>query len=195
MFETDRFIEDCHAALREADARGAVQEIVARAAAHPAQVVRALGEPVRGEIQTIYTGADMTILNLLWGPRLFAGPHDHRMWAVIGIYGGEEHNVFYRRTADGLARQGEKKLVTGDVTALGENAIHAVRNPLDKITAAIHVYGGDFFQTPRSEWDEETFEERPYDVQRVKRLFEESNALLQEMAPGPPTTDAAVRTV
>lgn len=184
MFDTDRFIEDCRAALCEADPKAAVQEIVSRAVAHPAQAIRALGEPVRGEIQTIYTGEDLTIVNLLWGPRMSVYPHDHRMWAVIGIYGGEEHNVFYRRKPEGLARQGERKLLTRDVAALGENAIHAVTNPLDKITAAIHVYGGDFFQTPRSEWDEKTFEERPYDVEHVKRLFEESNALLQEAAAG-----------
>ena len=182
MFDTDRFIEDCHAALREADPKAAVQEIVSRAVADPAHAIRALGEPVRGAIQTIYAGDDMTILNVLWGPRMSAYPHDHRMWAVIGIYGGEERNLFYRREAEGLARQGERKLRTRDVAALGVNAIHSVTNPLDKITAAIHVYGGDFFHTPRSQWDEETFEERPYDVEQVKRLFEESNALLQEVA-------------
>ena len=184
MFDTDRLIEDCRAALEEADPKAAVQEIVTRTVAHPDQVIRALGEPVRGEIQTIYAGDDMTILNFLWGPRMSAYLHDHRMWAVIGIYGGEEHNVFYRRRAEGLARQGEQKLLTKDVAALGENAIHAVTNPLDKITAAIHVYGGDFFHTPRSEWDEEPFEERPYDIEHVKRLFEESNALLQESMAG-----------
>ena len=184
MFDTDHFIEDCRTALQEADPKAAVQEIVSRAVAHPAQMIRALGEPVRGEIQTIYTGEDMTIVNLLWGPRMSVYPHDHRMWAVIGIYGGEERNVFYRRKDEGLARQGERKLVTKDVAALGENAIHAVANPLDKITAAIHVYGGDFFHTPRSEWDEETFQERPYDIENVKRLFEESNALLQESMAG-----------
>ena len=25
-------------------------------------------------------------------------PHDHRMWAVIGMYGGQEDNAFYRRS-------------------------------------------------------------------------------------------------
>jgi predicted metal-dependent enzyme (double-stranded beta helix superfamily) len=53
--------------------------------------------------------------------------------------------------------------------------IHAVTNPLEKITAAIHVYGGDFFAVPRSEWDPNTFEERPFDVAAAMRVFEESN--------------------
>ena len=24
-------------------------------------------------------------------------PHEHRMWAVIGMYGGQEDNAFFRR--------------------------------------------------------------------------------------------------
>ncbi len=35
--------------------------------------------------------------------------------------------------------------------ALQEADAHAVTNLLDQITAALHVYGGDFFATPRSE--------------------------------------------
>jgi predicted metal-dependent enzyme (double-stranded beta helix superfamily) len=26
-------------------------------------------------------------------------PHDHRMWAVIGVYTGREDNIFWRRVA------------------------------------------------------------------------------------------------
>ena len=38
------------------------------------------------------------------------------------------------------------------------------------------MYGGDFFATPRSEWDPETLQERPYDVDRARRTFAEANA-------------------
>jgi hypothetical protein len=46
------------------------------------------------------------------------------------------------------------------------------------LTGAIHVYGGDFFGTARSEWDPETLLEQRYDVEKNMRLFEEANALL-----------------
>jgi hypothetical protein len=36
-----------------------------------------------------------------------------------------------------------------------------VSNPLKRLTDAIHVYGGDFFATPRSEWDPDTLEDTP----------------------------------
>lgn len=38
-------------------------------------------------------------------------PHDHRMWAVMGIYGGGEHNTFYRRAKQGLEQHGTKELM------------------------------------------------------------------------------------
>jgi predicted metal-dependent enzyme (double-stranded beta helix superfamily) len=69
---------------------------------------------------------------------------------------------------------------TRDTIPLGAAIIHAVTNPLDQITGAIHVYGGDFFATSRSEWDPRTFEEHPYDMEHTMRAFEESNAQLRD---------------
>jgi predicted metal-dependent enzyme (double-stranded beta helix superfamily) len=178
MFEKERFIDACRAALKERDAQVAIRELVAQAVAEPAQIVRVLGEPKRAGVETIYRGGDLTILNLCWGPGMQFKPHDHRMWAVIGIYGGREQNTFYRRSDGGLTRHGTKELNAKETIPLGASIIHAVTNPLDQITAAIHVYGGDFFAQPRSEWDLKTFEERPYDVEDTIRAFEASNERL-----------------
>ena len=183
MFETERFIEDCRAALTENDTHSAIRELVAAAVTTPSEIIRALGEPKRAGVETIYRAKDLTILNLCWGPYMRFKPHDHRMWAVIGIYGGREHNTFYRRSKQGLEQHGTKELKAKDATPLGAAVIHAVTNPLDQITAAIHVYGGDFFDTPRSEWDPESFEERPYDIEDTIRAFEKANERLREQGP------------
>jgi predicted metal-dependent enzyme (double-stranded beta helix superfamily) len=112
-------------------------------------------------------------------------PHNHRMWAVIGVYTGGEDNIFWRRLPEGRAGQveaaGAKSLRAGDCTTLGRDIIHSVTNPLPRLTGAIHVYGGDvyggdFFAADRSEWDAETLDERPYDVEKAKRMFEEAAA-------------------
>src|SRR5205814_9129458 len=71
---------------------------------------------------------------------------------------------------------GAKALGEGDAEPLGRDIIHTVTNPLDRLTGAIHVYGGDFFATPRNEWDPETLVEAPFDVQTTMRLFEDANA-------------------
>jgi predicted metal-dependent enzyme (double-stranded beta helix superfamily) len=176
MFETERFIELCRAALKENNAQAAVRELVAEAVSDPKAVMRAFGEPTLAGVNKIYVSPDLTILNLCWGPRMTLRPHDHRMWAVIGIYGGREENTFFRRDGDTLRQHGTKELNAKDTIPLGESIIHGVTNPLDQITAAIHVYGGDFFAQPRSEWDPQTLKEHPYSVEATIAAFEASNA-------------------
>jgi predicted metal-dependent enzyme (double-stranded beta helix superfamily) len=179
MFDKERFIDECRALLKEKRAQAAIRELVARAVSDPAQIFRELGEPKLSGVQTLYRAGDLTILNLCWGPQMVFKPHDHRMWAVIGIYTGREQNFFFRRGAGGLERHGLKELNPKDTVPLGAAIIHAVTNPLDQITGAIHVYGGDFFATPRSEWDPRTFQEQPYDVEHTMRAFEEANDRLR----------------
>jgi predicted metal-dependent enzyme (double-stranded beta helix superfamily) len=52
----------------------------------------------------------------------------------------------------------------------------SVANPLRTFTGAIHVYGGDFFGTPRSEWTPDTLTERPFDLERARAVYAEANA-------------------
>ena len=178
MFQSERFIEDCRRALEEQNPHAAAREVVARAVSEPDRILKSLGEPKLSGIQTLYRSDALTVLNVLWGPGMTLYPHDHRMWAVIGIYSGREDNSFYRRSESGLVAHGAKRIDLKDTLPLGEAVIHAVTNPLDRITAAIHVYGGDFFAVPRSEWDPRTFQERPFDIGHAKAVFEEANKRL-----------------
>jgi predicted metal-dependent enzyme (double-stranded beta helix superfamily) len=152
-----------------------VREIVARAVRAPGEVLRALGEPQRAGFHAIHRSPELTILNLVWGPWMTLRPHDHRMWAVIGIYGGVEDNEFFRRAPDGLIPTGGRQAEERDVLLLGDDVIHAVSNTQAKFTGAIHVYRGNFFTKPRSEWDPETFDERPFDVESAQRVFADAN--------------------
>jgi hypothetical protein len=58
MFEKERFIEECRAALKELGSHAAVRELVARIVSEPTQLVRVLGEPRRAGVETIYKPAD-----------------------------------------------------------------------------------------------------------------------------------------
>ena len=179
MFDLDRFIEDCRAAVAQDSSHRAARELVARAVSDPAGVLAGLGEPQRAGVEPLYRSETLTILNVIWGPRMTIMPHDHRMWAVIGIYTGREDNIFWRRMAGvddcRIEAAGAKSLGERDAEPLGRDIIHSVTNPLARLTGAIHVYGGDFFALARSEWDPETLLERAYDVQKNMRLFEEAN--------------------
>ena len=107
-------------------------------------------------------------------------PHDHRMWAVIGVYSGREDNIFWRRVAGGagglIEAAGAKSLGERCAEPLERDVIHSVTNPLERLTAAIHLYGGDFYGAKRSDWDPETLLERDYDFALHRRMFEEANA-------------------
>jgi predicted metal-dependent enzyme (double-stranded beta helix superfamily) len=175
-FDIDQFIADCRAA-RDADpSHKLVREVVARAVADPAALLKGLGEPRQSQVQKLYHSDTLTILNVIWPPKITVMPHDHRMWAVIGVYSGREDNIFWRRLPGGAGGKveaaGAKALSVGDAEPLGHNIIHSVTNPIGRLTGAIHVYGGDFFGAERSEWDPETLLEGPYDVARAMRLFD-----------------------
>jgi predicted metal-dependent enzyme (double-stranded beta helix superfamily) len=182
MFETERFVEDCRLALAEDRSHKGVREVLARAVATPGDIVAAFGEPTEARVDILHHSPDLTALHVVWAPHMSVRPHDHNMWAVIGIYGGGEDNIFWRRTEDGIEAAGAEAIRTGDAVPLGPSIVHSVTNPLDKFTGAIHVYGGDFFAAERSEWDPENFAEMPYSMEETKRLFSEANARHKALA-------------
>jgi len=176
MFDKDRFIEDCVAAVGAG--QQAVREVVSAAVSDSAAVMAALGEPRQAGITPLYRSSELTVLNFAWAPCMSLMPHNHQMFAVIGIYSGREDNVYWRRNETSIEAAGAKSLGAGEVATLGRNIIHSVLNPIGKMTCALHVYGGDFFapDEPRSEWDHETLREQPWDIDRVRTLFAEAEA-------------------
>jgi predicted metal-dependent enzyme (double-stranded beta helix superfamily) len=184
-FDRERFSADCRAALADSSPERAVREVVARAVSEPSAVLATLGEPKRAAIVALHRSPELTVLNVIWAPHMTIMPHDHRMWAVIGVYSGREDNIFWRRIDDeGVTGEpgskveaaGARALSSRDAIPLGRDIIHSVTNPIAAFTGALHVYGGDFFSVDRSEWDPGTLRERPYDVQRALRLFEDANS-------------------
>jgi predicted metal-dependent enzyme (double-stranded beta helix superfamily) len=172
----ERFIEDCLAAHAADKTHKAVREVVARAVSDPAAVLRALGEPKRAEVQKLYHSGGLTILNVIWAPYMTIFPHNHRMWAVIGVYTGREDNIYWRRSGERIEAAAAQALCVRDAVPLGQDIIHSVTNPIPRLTGAIHVYGGDFFAAERSAWDPESLVEGPYDGESTMRFFEQQNA-------------------
>ncbi len=179
MFDRDQFVADCQAALKDAHPEKAVREVVARAVADPAGVLKGLGEPEQGGVQKIHAAPDLTIINVIWSKYMTILPHNHEMWAVIGIYTGREDNIFWRRIKDEdggrIEAAGAKALGVKDAVPLGRDIIHSVTNPIPRLSGAIHVYGGDFFGVSRSEWNPETLIERPYDVSKNLKVLAGAN--------------------
>jgi predicted metal-dependent enzyme (double-stranded beta helix superfamily) len=179
MFDVDQLIDDLIAAREDAEPRVAVKEVLTRAVADPGPITDAL-PPARAEIVPLHSSPTLTVLKVVWTPGMSFRPHDHGTWAAIGIYTGGEDNTFFRRADRGLVESGGKELRPGDVALLGDDTVHSVANPTAQHAGAIHVYGLDLFAQARSEWDPDTFEQRPYDSAAVFEYFEAQNQAFEQ---------------
>lgn len=177
--DIDAFVADCVAASNESEPQAAVAAVLERGVSDPAAMLAGVGEPTEAGLKVFHRSPALTIFAATWTPQMNLMPHNHRMWSLIGIYTGREDNIFWRRSERSVTAHGAKCLFEGDVARLPDTAIHSVTNPLERFTGGIHIYGGDFFATTRSQWDPETREEQPSDGDVIRGIFERANAKLR----------------
>ena len=171
----ERFVQDCVAANNEREPQAAVLEVLKRALHTPRAMLAAVGEPHEAGITVLHRSKTLTILNAAWTPQMNLMPHNHLMWANIGIYTGREDNILWRRAPRRIEATGAKALFEGDVASLPPDVIHSVTNPLLRFAGGIHIYGGDFFATTRTQWNPETLAEEPSDGAAIRKMFEREN--------------------
>ena len=179
--DLERFVADCVAANQGGDAQQAVKEVLARGVHEPAAMLAAVGEPTEAGLEVLHRAPTLTIFAATWTPQMNLMPHNHLMWALIGIYTGREDNIFWRRSAAGVTAYGAEALFAGDVGVLPADVIHSVTNPLERFTGGIHIYGGDFFATARSQWNPETRAEEPSDGDTIRGIFSRANERMRRM--------------
>jgi len=119
-----------------------------------------------GRLKILHDEPGLTVVHVAVNPGFVSSPHDHRTWAVIGVYEGQEDNTFYRLRGDSrrIEEAGGRTLQDRDVMMLGEDAIHKIANPRAATLAALHVYGRNIFQIERSAWDQATGTEHPFEL-------------------------------
>src|SRR5438876_197993 len=127
MLDVDQFVSECQASLLEAEPRLAVSDLLERTLADASSVERAL-PATRGELTKLHHSPDLTVLKVVWAPGMSIWPHDHQMWAAIGIYAGQEDNTFFRRVDGCLEARRTRELATNDVVLLGAAAL-----PIDRL--------------------------------------------------------------
>jgi len=151
-FDPDGFVTKCRAALLDDDPAKAVHEVVAAAVVAGAAIDAALGVENATYPSALYKSPELTVQRITWWPGYQSLPHEHRMWAVVGVYDGVEVNRTYRRSASALEPIATHEVGVADVIALDDTAVHSVENPLRTRTAGLHVYGGPILTQPRSAW-------------------------------------------
>ncbi|HKV56501.1 MAG TPA: hypothetical protein VJN94_17840 [Candidatus Binataceae bacterium] len=159
MYELEDLLRELREALRKDDF-GAMQESVRRAVG---------AKPLTAEIgasRLLHSEPGLTVLHTAVNAGFESPPHDHRTWAVIGVYDGQEDNAFYRLIGDSrvIEECGGRSLCAKDVMMLGPNAIHKIANPRESKLIALHVYGQNIFEIERSAWAPATGLERPFNL-------------------------------
>lgn len=166
-FELERFSGACLEAARAPDGARRVLELMRTAVSDADGIKRAVApnEPGKTMLDApLFRSPELLVLNAALLPNLRSPAHDHRMWAVIGIYEGQENNVFYRRTGAGIEEVNRREVRAGEAILLAPGVIHAIANPRGSQTLGLHVYGGDLVSAKRSMWRPGSGEELAYDA-------------------------------
>lgn len=152
MFTIDRLVEECLEALDEDRPQVAVADVLRRAVKDPK--VSSVLTPDRSAFGVLHRSERLTVLHVALPPSAGSTPHEHLMWAVVGIQAGQEDNAFFRKDELRIEPSGGRSVNEGEVLVMGDDTVHSIRNPRSGYSSAIHVYGGDLMGAPRREWIE-----------------------------------------
>jgi predicted metal-dependent enzyme (double-stranded beta helix superfamily) len=156
MFSLDRFINACRAAAAKPDAQAAVAAVLADAVGHTNLWDRHLstiqGADDRG-VARLFVDDSLTLLHVNLAPGFVSRIHSHGLWTAVGVYEGQEDNLLFGLSGDGVVQVGRRAVGVPDVLQLRANSIHAIANPLDRPLRAFHAYGGDLRVSVRHRWD------------------------------------------
>jgi predicted metal-dependent enzyme (double-stranded beta helix superfamily) len=156
LYTLDSLLEELRQALGTGSP-AALADVVRRAIRE-----KPVGET--GSTRLLHSEPGLTLLHTVVNPGFASPPHDHRTWAVIGVYHGQENNNFYRLVGNNrkIEKTGGRELREGEVLTLPINAIHRISNPRQEKLIALHVYGQNILEIERSSWDPASGEERPF---------------------------------
>jgi predicted metal-dependent enzyme (double-stranded beta helix superfamily) len=166
MFSIEEFVVLCRRALQSEDPAGTVAALLRDALQDRSEVAAAIHQwraNGGGAYGAIHRARDLTILHATVTPGFESPRHNHTMWAVIGVFEGQEDNTFYRLAENGIEEVGHTAICAGDAQVLAPDVIHRIANLMPGPLEAIHVYGGDLLGTERAMWDDHTGAERRFD--------------------------------
>ena len=118
--DVDRFVDDVKRARMETESQKAVEEVLKRAVSNPR--VRPEGSrrtsPRRASTPHLSRGRPDHPQCGLGAPLMMLLPHNHNMWASIGIYTGREDNIIWRARANAVEAAGAASLSEREVFPL-----------------------------------------------------------------------------
>ena len=83
-FNLEKFINDCQDAIKLDHAKSAISKLLAKVVTKPDEICQEVGQPSSAKIERLHVSSELTIINVVWAPKMTILPHNHNMWAVIG---------------------------------------------------------------------------------------------------------------
>ena len=169
MSATEEFVARCVSAVA-ADGRSDATREVVEQAVHDRRLTEELS--LDPGVRLLHNGEDVTVLHVVMAERpLGAGepiPHNHLMWAVIGVTHGSEQNAFFERSEHTIKPSNGRVVTEGEVIVMDKDTIHSVKNPsTSRLSSALHIYGGDLIGAEKTMWCDPGLSEQPFDLFQV----------------------------
>lgn len=111
----------------------------------------------------LYRSDDLVLFSLVIPPEVETPVHDHLAWGLVGLYGGQQEESFYRRVDEMDNDIGPAELELdrvqeqsrGDFYELvpPEDDIHKVKTSSDEPSVSIHLLGADVGCVQRHAFD------------------------------------------
>ncbi len=163
-FDKSNFVATCRTCLKAEVPVEAVKQLMHSILADPLALTTALDEKLpdlhlNADYAFLHRSEDLTILRVIMPAGLQSPPHNHLVWAVIGVYKGQEDNTFYRRKNGAIVEANRRECRIGEVIALPSDTIHRIANPLSDRSCSLQIYGGNLGNPARSLWNPSTLQE------------------------------------
>ncbi len=157
VFDLRRFVKDCENAGGELNCADYVSVRLRYELTNHFSMAAAL--PVFEEEEVLLHADDnITIFLVQLSANVLYPPHNHNMAATVALCQGSEIATYYRLRGGKPERTVGRTYSAGDLVFLPADAIHAVGNPGNARSIALHVYYGNLPAMRRSLWHPETGE-------------------------------------
>ncbi|WP_417518597.1 hypothetical protein [Minwuia sp.] len=171
----ETFVTDARAAAVSDEptsaVRGVLEDALTRADAFAALIAAQADDEVH-----LFEDETVSIWTCRFWPDVILPPHEHTIPVHIGVVGGVERNILYRRLYGELLQVFEKEVGRGDMLSMGADGIHAVTAAGPDPSLALHVYLGPLMQVERSLFNWRTGAAMPFTDANFEAMKRSSRA-------------------
>ena len=174
LFNLDEFVAAAREAASQERAVAAVNELMSRTFANPAQIAAAI-EPFERDDEPLYEDPQVSIYWVRFDPHIKVPPHNHKIPAFLGVYEGVEVNELYKKAGDGLELVKSKRMEPGDTLSMGSEGIHGVYAEGDSPSLGLHVYLGPLTTVERELFHPDTGQAMAFTNENYEKLVRPLN--------------------